>query len=49
MGSPAWPTRAQITELRKDSNPGSPEVEAIQGDQLTVSLPPMGLAVIEIH
>jgi xylan 1,4-beta-xylosidase len=49
MGSPKNPTRQQIGELRKASDLGEPESAAIRDHHLTVTLPPMGLAVIEIH
>ena len=49
MGSPKNPTRAQIAELRKASDLGEPESAPIRDHRLTVTLPPMGLAVIEIR
>lgn len=49
MGSPNYPTRAQIEELRNDADAGPPEVRAIAQHQLTLTIPPMGLAVVEIH
>ncbi|MGC2618968.1 MAG: glycosyl hydrolase family 39 [Acidobacteriaceae bacterium] len=49
MGSPKDPTHQQIEELRKASDIGKPEGVAIHDHALTVTLPPMGLAVIEIH
>ena len=48
MGSPKYPTRQQIEELRRASHIGEPESIAIQNHRLTVTLPSMGLAVIEI-
>jgi xylan 1,4-beta-xylosidase len=48
MGSPKFPTREQIAALRKASDVGAPESMAVQDHHLTVTLPPMGLAVIEI-
>jgi xylan 1,4-beta-xylosidase len=48
MGSPKDPTMAQVEQLRKDAELGAPEKVAIRNHQLTVTLPPMGLAVIEI-
>jgi xylan 1,4-beta-xylosidase len=48
MGSPQDPTAAQVEALRKVSELGPPETVAIRDHQLTVTLPPMGLAVIEI-
>jgi len=49
MGSPQFPTRQQIEALRQASDPGPPEGMPIQDHRLTLTLPPMGLAVIEIH
>jgi xylan 1,4-beta-xylosidase len=49
MGSPQYPTRQQIVDLRRASDLGEPESAQIHDHRLTVSLPPMGLAVIEIH
>jgi xylan 1,4-beta-xylosidase len=49
MGSPKYPTRRQISDLRKASELGEPESEQVRDHRLTVTLPPMGLAVIEIH
>jgi xylan 1,4-beta-xylosidase len=49
MGSPANPSRQQIEDLRKASDIGKPEGAPIRDHALTVKLPPMGLAVIEIH
>ncbi len=48
MGSPNYPTQAQIAELRKAAEMGPPQTESLRGAALTVTLPPMGLAVIEI-
>lgn len=49
MGSPNYPTRAQIEELRKDADPGPAEVQTLSQHQLTLTVPPMGLAVVEIR
>jgi len=48
IGSPAWPTEDQIDLLRKASELGPPEEVPIRNHRLTLILPPMGLAVIEI-
>ena len=48
MGSPAYPSEDQIDDLRKASDLGPPEELPIHGHRLTLTLPPMGLAVIEI-
>ncbi len=49
MGSPPYPTPAQVGELRKAAEIGSPETTTVQDHRLTLTLPPMGLAVVEIH
>jgi xylan 1,4-beta-xylosidase len=48
MGSPRNPTRAQIEELRKASLTGDPVGVPIEDHRLTVTVPPQGLALIEI-
>ncbi len=48
MGRPKYPTQAQIAALRKASAMGPPEVHLVRQHRLTLTLPPMGLAVIEI-
>jgi xylan 1,4-beta-xylosidase len=49
MGSPRYPTKAQIAALKKASEIGPPETTSLHSDQLTVTVPPKGLAVVEIH
>ncbi|HTW46513.1 MAG TPA: hypothetical protein VMD92_01120 [Acidobacteriaceae bacterium] len=49
MGSPKYPTQEQVEALRRASEMGPPETVAIRDHRLTVTLPPMGLAVIEIE
>jgi xylan 1,4-beta-xylosidase len=49
MGSPKYPTREQIAALDKAAQLGAPEEKALEGGRLEVKLPPMGLAVVEIH
>ena len=49
MGSPKFPTRQQIEELRRASDIGPPQDVAIRDHQLRLTLPPMGLAVVEIR
>jgi xylan 1,4-beta-xylosidase len=49
MGSPEYPTVAQIAALKKASQLGPPEVRTLEGNHLTLQIPPMGLAVIEIQ
>lgn len=48
MGSPNDPTPAQIAALRKASEIGSPEGAEVRNHQLTIEVPPMGLAVIAV-
>ena len=49
MGSPAYPTQEQIEALRKASDPGAAEDLAIRDHRVTVTVPPMGLAVVEVR
>ncbi len=49
MGSPRYPTRQQIAELKKASDPGTPETVSIKDHTLTLTLPPSGLAVVEVR
>ena len=49
MGSPRSLSQAQITALRDASKIGGPEVRALEGNQLTLTVPTKGLAVIEIR
>jgi xylan 1,4-beta-xylosidase len=49
MDSPRYPTQAQIAALKKASEIGAPETISLHGDQLTVTVPPKGLALVEIH
>ncbi len=49
MGSPTDPTPQQAEALRKAAELGAPEAEEVRDHQLTVTLPPMGLAVIEVR
>ena len=49
MGKPRYPSLEQIAALKKASEPGPPEVRSLDGDHLTLTLPPRGLAVIEIQ
>jgi len=49
MGSPAYPTPAQIDELKRKSEPKAAEVVALNAQkQLRLSVPPNGIALIEL-
>ncbi len=48
MGSPVYPTQAQLKTLRDAAELGAPEIQEFKGGELTVTLPADGLAVIEI-
>jgi len=48
MGSPRYPTQAQIRELRKAAELGSPETRDLHGGELTVSLPSYGLTLVTL-
>lgn len=49
MGSPQYPTQAQIAALRKAAGIGPPQAQTLHGSRLTLTLPSMGLALIEIR
>jgi xylan 1,4-beta-xylosidase len=49
MGKPADPTAAQIAELRKAANLSPPETKRIENGKLDITLPPQGLALIELQ
>ena len=49
MGKPAYPTQAQIQALRNAAILPPPEKMRVQHGQLTIDLPPQGLALIEFH
>ena len=49
MGSPKYPTAAQIMELKRASEIGKAEVHPLEGGEVTVTVPQKGLAVIEIR
>jgi xylan 1,4-beta-xylosidase len=48
MGSPQYPTQAQILQLRKATDLPPPDNEAIENGQLTITIPAHGLTVIEL-
>ncbi len=47
MGSPQFPTQAQIRELRAAAQLPGPDVQSIKDGELTLTLPPYGLAIVE--
>lgn len=49
MGSPKYPTLEQIAKLKKASKVGPPQVVEVHGGQLSVTVPPMGLAVMTVR
>ena len=49
MGSPVYPTQAQLQKLREPATPGSPEVQELKDGELTLTLPVNGLAVVGIR
>jgi xylan 1,4-beta-xylosidase len=49
MGKPAFPTQAQIQALRNAAALSPPDKLRVERGQLTIVLPPQGLAVIEFH
>jgi xylan 1,4-beta-xylosidase len=48
MGSPRYPTEAQIRQLTKAAELGSAEARRLKSAELTLTLPAQGLAVIEL-
>lgn len=48
MGSPRYPTQAQIKELQRAAELSAPETGKLKNGELTITLPGHGLAVIEI-
>ncbi len=49
MGSPKYPSLAQIAALKKVGTLGEPEPVPITGGKLTLRIPSSGLAVVEVH
>ncbi|HTQ96399.1 MAG TPA: hypothetical protein VMH89_06315 [Candidatus Acidoferrum sp.] len=49
MGKPRYPTEAQVRELNEKSSLGAPEKVSLKDGHLTVSLPPNGLALLELR
>jgi xylan 1,4-beta-xylosidase len=48
MGSPRYPTQNQIRELRESAQLPPPETGRLEHGDLAITLPPYGLAVVEI-
>jgi xylan 1,4-beta-xylosidase len=48
MGSPQYPTREQLEALRSSSALGAPEELSIVNHQVSITLPPNGLATAEV-
>jgi xylan 1,4-beta-xylosidase len=49
MGSPDYPTRTQIQQLRDAVRLGAPESVAVKGGEFKVTIPGAGLAVVELR
>ncbi len=49
MGSPKYPTRQQVEALQRAAEIGPAQDVPVRNHQLTLVLPPMGLAMAEIH
>ncbi|HVB87437.1 MAG TPA: glycosyl hydrolase family 39 [Candidatus Dormibacteraeota bacterium] len=47
MGSPAYPTRAQIAELQRAAKLPPPETAHFQNGKLTIVIPPPGLVLLQ--
>jgi xylan 1,4-beta-xylosidase len=48
MGSPRYPTPAQIEQLKKASELPAPEVRKLKNGELTLTLPAYGLALVDL-
>jgi xylan 1,4-beta-xylosidase len=49
MGKPDFPSRKQIAALQQAGKAAPPEMQIIQQGRLTLTVPPEGLVVVEIH
>jgi xylan 1,4-beta-xylosidase len=49
MGSPKYPTQGQIAKLKMASDIGKSEVHPLSGDEVTITVPQKGLALIEVR
>jgi xylan 1,4-beta-xylosidase len=48
MGSPRYPTQAQLRDLRKSAELPAPEIREVKNGELTLTIPAQGLAVVEL-
>jgi xylan 1,4-beta-xylosidase len=48
MGSPRYPTQAQIEQLNRESALAAPEVAAMKNGAIELEVPVNGLAVMEV-
>jgi xylan 1,4-beta-xylosidase len=49
MGSPAYPTVAQIAELKRKSDLAAPELVRLNSEkQISITIPPNGIALLEL-
>ncbi len=48
MGSPTYPTRAQLEQLSKAATLPAPQEVPIVDERLSITLPPYGLATVEV-
>jgi xylan 1,4-beta-xylosidase len=49
MGSPRYPTQSQIKDLRRVAELPTPESRKLKHDELTITIPAQGLALIELR
>jgi xylan 1,4-beta-xylosidase len=49
LGKPQYPTQAQIAQLRRASEIPPPESIFMENGKITISIPPQGLALLEIR
>jgi xylan 1,4-beta-xylosidase len=48
MGSPRYPTQAQIMQLQKAAELPQPEIRSLNSGQMTIAIPADGLAIVEV-
>jgi xylan 1,4-beta-xylosidase len=49
MGSPRYPTEAQVRELNEASKPGPPETTTLSDGKIVVELPVNSLVMLEVR